>query len=144
MKRLTREDLVGLAAERKGPCVSIYQPADPPGREALEGPIRYKNLLDEAEDALVDGGMKRPEAHELLQQAWALHGNAEFHRAPGLGLALFATPGFFDHFRLPLDFVETVVVGDRFHIKPLLPMLTGDGRFYVLALSQGQRAAARG
>ena len=26
--------------------------------------------------------------------------------------------------------------GDRFHLKPLLPLLTGDGRFYVLAVSQ--------
>ena len=138
MKRLTREDLVGLAGERQGPCVTIYQPADPPGREALEGPIRYKNLLDRAEDALVDGGMKRPEAHTLLLGAWALHGDGEFHHAPGLGLAMFAAPGFFEHHRLPLDFVETVVVGERFHLAPLLPMLTGDGRFFVLALSQGR------
>jgi hypothetical protein len=31
-----------------------------------------------------------------------------------------------------------VVVTDRFHIKPLLPLLSGDGRFYVLALSQSE------
>jgi len=31
-----------------------------------------------------------------------------------------------------------VVVSDRFHLKPLLPLLTGDGRFYILALSQNQ------
>jgi len=29
-----------------------------------------------------------------------------------------------------------VVVSDRFHVKPLVPMLSEDGRFYVLALSQ--------
>jgi hypothetical protein len=141
MKQLSREEVLELAAARTdpsaGPCVSIYQPADPPGREALEGPIRFKNLLDDAEDSLVARGKKRAEAHEILQQAWALHGNADFYRAPGLGLALFAAPGFFRYFRVPLSFAELVVVGDRFHIKPLLPLLTGDGRFYVLALSQG-------
>jgi hypothetical protein len=31
-----------------------------------------------------------------------------------------------------------VVVGKRFHIKPLLPLLSGDGRFYVLAISQNE------
>jgi hypothetical protein len=31
-----------------------------------------------------------------------------------------------------------VVVDDRFHLKPLLPLLVGDGRFFVLALSQKQ------
>jgi hypothetical protein len=30
------------------------------------------------------------------------------------------------------------VVGERFHLKPLLPLLSGDGRFYVLALSQAE------
>jgi hypothetical protein len=103
----------------------------------MGGPIRYKNLLDDAEGTLVSRGMKRADAHELLSQAWALHGSGEFHRAPGLGLALFAAPGFSRYFRLPLDFTELVAVSDRFHITPLLPLLTGDGRFYVLALSQG-------
>ncbi len=137
MERLTRQDVLALAAERTGPCISIYQPADPPGREALEGPIRYKNLLDDAEDTLVRDGIKRADAHEILQPAWALHGNPDFHRAPGLALALFAAPGFFRYYRVPLGYAELVVVSDRFHVKPLLPLLTGDGRFYVLALSQG-------
>lgn len=137
MERLSRNDVLELAAERRGPCVSIYQPADPPGREALEGPIRYKNLLDDAEDTLVREGMRHPDAHELLQQAWALHGNPDFYRTPGQALALFAAPGFFRHYRLPLEFAQLVIVGDRFHVKPLLPLLTGDGQFYVLALSQG-------
>jgi hypothetical protein len=136
--RLDRDHLLALAEERQGPCVSIYQPADPPGREALEGPIRYKNLLDEAEDRLVAGGMRRPDAHDLLKEGWALHGDPEFHRAPGRSLALFAAPGFFEFYRLPLDMPERVVVGDRFHITPLFPLLTGDGRFFLLALSQNQ------
>jgi hypothetical protein len=35
-----------------------------------------------------------------------------------------------------LRFQELLVVGERFHVKPLLPLLAGDGRFYILALSQ--------
>jgi hypothetical protein len=136
--RLDREHLIALAGEREGPCVSIYQPADPPGREALAGPIRFKNLLDEAEDRLVARGMKRPDAHELLREAWALHGDAGFHRAPGLSLALFAAPGFFEYYRVPVDAPELVAVSERFHLAPLFPLLTGDGRFFVLALSQNQ------
>jgi hypothetical protein len=31
-----------------------------------------------------------------------------------------------------------VVISKRFHIKPLLPILTSDGLFYILALSQNQ------
>jgi hypothetical protein len=39
---------------------------------------------------------------------------------------------------VPFDFEELVVVAGRFHVKPLLPLLSGDGRFYVLALSQNE------
>ncbi|HEY9743436.1 MAG TPA: hypothetical protein V6C90_23360 [Coleofasciculaceae cyanobacterium] len=44
--------------------------------------------------------------------------------------------GVFRYYRLPLNFDELVVVTDRFHLKPLLPLLKGDGQYYVLALSQ--------
>jgi hypothetical protein len=37
---------------------------------------------------------------------------------------------------LPLAPLDQVVVSSRFHIKPLVPLLSGDGRFFVLALSQ--------
>ncbi len=45
-------------------------------------------------------------------------------------------PGVFRHYSLPSAFEPVVVVSDRFHVKPLIPMLSEDGRFYVLALSQ--------
>jgi hypothetical protein len=54
------------------------------------------------------------------------------------GLAIFLSSDQFRYYRLPFDFDELVVVSDRFHIKPLLPLLRGDGRFYVLALSQNE------
>src|SRR5205807_7361157 len=31
---------------------------------------------------------------------------------------------------------ERVIVGERFHLKPLLPLLYGNDLFYVLAISQ--------
>jgi hypothetical protein len=37
---------------------------------------------------------------------------------------------------LPFHVSEFVAVADRFYIKPLLPLLLNDARFYVLALSQ--------
>ena len=37
--------------------------------------------------------------------------------------------------RLPLAFETLVVVANRFHVKPLLPLFMGNGRFYVLAFS---------
>jgi hypothetical protein len=31
-----------------------------------------------------------------------------------------------------------LIVGDRFYVKPLLPLLSGDGHFYIMALSQNE------
>jgi hypothetical protein len=37
--------------------------------------------------------------------------------------------------RLPLEVGELVVVEDRFHLKPIFPLLSGDGHFYILAVA---------
>lgn len=54
------------------------------------------------------------------------------------GLAIFLSPKMFRVFRLPIAFQELVVVADRFHLQPLLSLFSGDGRFYILALSQNE------
>ncbi|MCI0645536.1 MAG: hypothetical protein L0346_11705, partial [Chloroflexi bacterium] len=51
---------------------------------------------------------------------------------------LFLTEDFSRIDQLPLHFDELVVAGRQFHLKPLLPLFSGDGRFYVLALSQNE------
>jgi hypothetical protein len=53
-------------------------------------------------------------------------------------LALFLTEGVFRYYRLPLDFEPLVIVMGRFHLKPLLPLITSDGLFHVLAISQNE------
>jgi len=62
----------------------------------------------------------------------------EFWQHQNEGFALFISENFLRYYCLPITVDEMVVVSDRFHVKPLMPMLTGDGQFYVLALSQQQ------
>jgi Bacterial archaeo-eukaryotic release factor family 3 len=54
------------------------------------------------------------------------------------GLVLYCAPGFHRRYRVPLPIVEEVAVGVSFRLRPLLPLLAGDGHFFVLALSQNQ------
>jgi hypothetical protein len=61
-----------------------------------------------------------------------------FWRHQSDGLAIFLSSGFSRYYRLPLGFEELLVVAEHFHIKPLLPLLSGDGQFYVLAISQNE------
>ena len=101
-------------------------------------PIRLKNLIRRAEESLVAAGIRRPDASEVLRPARELIEDEAFWRHQSDGLALFLRTGWFRCYRLPLRFEETVVVSDRFHVSPLLPLLSGDGRFFVLALSENE------
>ena len=53
-------------------------------------------------------------------------------------MALFRAPGFTQVFHLPRAFPERCAVGDRFFLKPLLPLVAEDDVFYVLALSRNE------
>jgi hypothetical protein len=119
-------------------CVSLYMPSHRAGPETRQDPVRLKNLLGRAEEALLERGLRRPDARELLAPAERLMGDGEFWQHQGDGLALFLSGSLGRVYRLPTTFDELVVVNDRFHVKPLLRLLTGDGRFLVLALSRNQ------
>ncbi len=137
MDILRREELEELAAVRDKFCTSIYMPTHVKGVETLQDHIRLKNLLKRAEQELDRRGMRPANAREMLAQAQAMVGDYEFWQYQREALAMFAASGFFRYYRVPLRLEEMVSVGDRFYLKPLLRLLSGDGRFYVLALSGG-------
>jgi hypothetical protein len=138
MDILTRDELRTLTRKPEGWCVSIYMPAHRVGAEIQQDPIRLKNLLGEAEGHLIAQSLRIPEAQKLLEPAKKLLQDGLFWQHQRDGLAIFLSPEEFRYYRLPFNFEELVVVADRFHIKPLLPLFSGDGRFYVLALSQSE------
>lgn len=137
MSNLSIEELKILVEQAQHPCVSIYMPTVEAGAETRQNPIRFKNLIRRAEALLEEQGIDRSEALELLQSAMELD-QTEFWQHQQAGLALFLTRGFQRFCRLPLPVQELVVVADRFHLKPLLPLFTEDSEFFVLALSQKQ------
>lgn len=134
----SKAQLRELVKERGHYCVSIFMPTHRRGREVRQDPIRLKNLIAEAEAKLVEAGMRGPEARELLKPALELLDMPGFWSHQSDGLALFASEDSFHQFRLPLDFEPSVAVGRSYHMRPLLPLLTSDARFYVLALSQNE------
>jgi Bacterial archaeo-eukaryotic release factor family 3 len=135
---IRRTDLQRLALGRQGPCVSVFLPTHRAGREVEQAPIRLKNLLRQATDALKSDSVRAPEIGRLLAPLWRLLDDGLFWQYQSDGLALFSRPGWWRSFRVPLDLPALAVVADRFYVSPLLPLLTGDGHFFVLALSQNQ------
>lgn len=137
MTAISLEELTALAAVSDGACVSIYMPTLWKSSEVQQNPIRFKNLIRQAESLLVEGGLEHQDASNLLKSAMDLD-EEDFWQHQNKGLAIFVSESTFRYYRVPIELPELVVVTDRFHLKPLLQLLTGDGQFYVLALSQHQ------
>jgi hypothetical protein len=136
MDILTRAELEQLMRKEQQWCVSIYMPTHRAGAEAQQDPIRLKNLLREAEKHLSARGVSTRDVQKMLEPASKLLQDSYFWQHQSDGLAIFLSSNRVRRYRLPLNFEERVVVIDHFHIKPLLPLFTGDGQFYILALSQ--------
>jgi hypothetical protein len=133
----SRDELRMLIAQPARSCVSLFLPITraEPGRQ--QNPIRLENLLRQAEERLIARGLHEAVVHDILVPAYQLIENRSFWAPQADGLAIFAATDLFRVYRLPLAFEELVVVNARPHITPLLPLLSGDGQFYLLALGLG-------
>jgi Bacterial archaeo-eukaryotic release factor family 3 len=136
MNVLSKDDLTTLLEGRPGWHISVFMPMIQRGAETQQNPIRCKTLLRQAEEQLLARGVSPQEAQDLLQPGQHLLAEHVFWQRQNQALALFLAPQTFREYRLPFPLDELVVVTHRFHIKPLLPLLSGDGHFFVLALSQ--------
>lgn len=134
----TKADLQVLIEERGDPAVTITMPTHRGSDLIQQDPIRLKNLLDEAEEKLIAWGLRTPAVRSLLEPIRDLTIMEAFWKDSGDGLALFRTADAFHLYRLPLSLHEEVKVSDRYHLKHLMPLLAGDGHFYILALSQNE------
>ncbi|MGO9019486.1 MAG: hypothetical protein ACLQVJ_14175 [Syntrophobacteraceae bacterium] len=131
-----KDEIREFMQKRDDHCVSLYLPTHRAGRETEQDPIRLDNLLRGAEKELVAGGMRSPEARDLLEPALNLRKDGFFTRHLADGLSIFISKGLFRYFRLPIHFNEQLFVGRQFHLRPLAPMLHCCKRFYILTVSR--------
>lgn len=135
MREFGREDLQRLGSLAVTPSVSIYMPTHRPGTAADADRVRLRNLLRQAEERLAALGSRGEAARRLLEPGERLVQDDLLWQRQPEGVALFVAPGFDRVFALPLVVSERVVVGPRFYLKPVLPLVGHDARFFVLALS---------
>lgn len=137
MDLLNRTQLRRLAESEGDACISLYMPTYRHESDWSQNTTRLKNLLREARNQLREQDYREELIDDILADARELLDRPGFWRSSiGDGLAVFITPDGTEHFRLPLSFEEVVVVEDRFHLKPLFPLIAANNRFYLLALSQ--------
>jgi hypothetical protein len=115
--------------------VSVYLPTARTYPDSQQDPIRFRNLLDQAEMALRES---YPPAKTvgLMEKFRGLLKDDVFwsHRLDGL--AVLGSPDTFHVFELNRRVPERVVVADTFHVKPLLRIAQSADRFQVLCLTR--------
>lgn len=136
MAVLNIEGVRRLANHDSAHAISIFVPTHRAGEETREDPIRLKNQLDIAQRYLQDRGIRGPDVRELLEPATRLVSDSGFWRHQSDGLALFLDSDHREVRRLPCPFEDMTVVGEHFHVTPLLNAVNGASEFYVLALSR--------
>ncbi|HML23028.1 MAG TPA: hypothetical protein PKD09_15350 [Aggregatilinea sp.] len=138
MDFITQDDLRTLTDTQGKWCVSIFMPSVRAGAETQQNAIRFRNLVRQAEARLVELGLRAPDVEAFLRPLADLQDDVDFWRHQSDGLAVFLAEGALLTYRVPVSFAEQIHASERFFIKPLLPLLSGDGTFYVLALSQDE------
>lgn len=138
MDILTIDDIKELVNKEQEIFVSIYLPTFSSGGDIRQNPVRFKQLLREAEAELYNREMRKQDIESFLKPATDLIPDIKFWQNQSDGLVVFIYPGEIKYYRVPFEFKESVTVSNKLYIKPLLPMFAGNGQFNILALSKNQ------
>ena len=124
-----------LFAAQQPPCVSLYQPTHRTHPDNAQDHIRFGNMVKQLEESLA---LNYPNGRtaEILKPLKALAEDHEFWKYNLDGLAVFASPGFFQAVRVQRPVPELVVAADSFHLKPIRRALQTVDRFHVLGLTR--------
>jgi hypothetical protein len=144
MDRMTMDEVRKLALLEPKPRLTIYMPTNPGSPEARQDEIRLKNLADAAERQFVDAGIRQPVARDMLDQIRLLPTQTRFWHERRQGLVVLLAEDTCYICRFPIQFPDSVTVGPRFLLKPILFHLLSDHRFLLLALSRNQVRLYRG
>jgi hypothetical protein len=135
MTQLTKAELIKLSQIEADPAISIYITTHMAGRDTRENPIRFKNQLTEVSEQLAAQGYRPGRLGDLLEPLETFIRDYRFWQRQHNGLAVFMANGEIHTYSLPIGVEDNAEVAKRFYLKPLIPLLTDDGRFYILAVS---------
>jgi len=134
MELLTKELIQELLSADQAPCLSLYMPTHRTHPENLKNPIRFKNLVSEMEESLLQK-YSANETQEYLKPLEALVNDNDIWNYTKDGLAVFSAKGIFKVVELHKSVEELAMVADSFHTKPLRHYLQSLDHFHVLGLT---------
>ncbi len=141
---IPEEDLEKLVRPSSGPTVSIFLDTQRLSVHSRRDQIKFKNLINQAEKQLLTAGHRSTEVGKILDPIKELQGNVLFWQKQGESLAVYSNQEFFKYYKLPFKIKEMALVGHRFQIKPLMPLLCYHWQFNLLTLSQKKAELFKG
>ena len=119
----------------EGPCLSIYMSLStaPAAQGAKTNALHWKEVLGELQGRIEKWGA---EGQELLRSVSDWDGIIDSVEGKGKSIAVFRSKDIFQIVFLQDETASRAETGPEFYIRPLLPELTKDKLFYILALSQ--------
>lgn len=130
----TVKDLKAMVASQ-GPCLSVYIPLSsaPPNQRPKANALEWRETLRSLEPKLSQYGSQGRELFESITDWDAIMPDEE---PQGKSIAVFRSPDVFQVTWVEELIRSRAVIGPHFCIRPLLPELTRQKVFYILALSQ--------
>ncbi len=134
MEILTKELIQELLSAEQEPFLSLYMPTDRSHPANLQNPIRFKNLVREMEESLLQK-YSADEVQEYLEPLETLAKDNDIWNYTKDGLAVFSATGMFKVVGLNKTVEELAIVADSFHTKPLRQHLQSLDLFHLLCLT---------
>jgi len=135
MDILRKDDVRKLSENNNYPSVSIFIPTHKEWNGLSQDITRYKNLLNKTEKELSEL-MRDKELNTFLKPARELLTDTQFWNYQENGLAVYFNKNEFLTFKLPEPVDEFLFINSIYYIKPILPFIAGDEKFFLLTFDQ--------
>ena len=139
MNHIPLQVISELLANHHAPCISIYQPMHRASPPAEEDAVRFRDHVDKMGETLSQR-YGNAVAREMREKVRSVAKDAAFWEGDRDGIAIFACPDYLRVIELKRDPIahpaieNLLIVGDGFHVKPLIRMVQSDERYQILCL----------
>ncbi len=127
--------LRNLLEKKDGVFVSIYLPTHRTSPDNKQDKIRFNNLLNKASKE-IETKYENVKPQEFLKEARKIHDDLNFWNHGTEGLAVLIDSEETRVIRLTGVVPEFVVVGEQFHILPLINYYELPSNYYLLDISR--------
>lgn len=134
-QHLSNEDIMSLINQQGDLLISIYLDTDPK-QNIKKSTVKFKDLLSRAKITLDADGHSPDRISEILEPAYNLLQDDGLWKKQMQGLACFINKRELESYILGSDMPNLIILGKKYHLKPLIRYKTNDLPFWILSVSK--------